>query len=100
MLDLGSLLMSMGLQAELNESRKQTEGANVYGSEGPAAESTNLVVDGVSAALNSVDSMVSAVANAVVPPTQPIANTLEACASVSAPSVDLSLPTSGASKKQ
>jgi len=91
MLDLGSLLVSMGLQSEMQTVRKDIEEAQVFG-EDLETESTSPVVDAVASTLESVENAASAVVNALAPPSEAVAGVLDACA-IQAPSVDLSLPT-------
>lgn len=97
MLDLGSLLVSMGLQSEMQTVRKDIENAQVFGDSQQEAESSP-VADAVASTLETVENAASSVANALTPPTGAVSAVLDACA-VSAPSVDLSLPTAPVSKK-
>lgn len=99
MLDLGSFLVSMGLQKEMQSVRKEIDGAEVFGQEAPVADSTNVFVDAVSSTLESVETAASAVVSSLTPSAGAVANVLDACA-VSAPSVDLSLPACSTGKKQ
>jgi len=99
MLDLGSFLVSMGLQKEMQNVRKEIDDAQVFGQEAPAAESTNAVVDAVSSTLETVENAASAVVSALTPPAGAVSSVLDSCAT-SAPTVDLSLPTSSTGKKQ
>lgn len=95
MLDLGSLLVSMGLQSEMKNVR--IEEAQVFG-ENQTEESNNAAVEAVDSALQSVDTAASALAGALTPPAGPVAAVLDSCVT-QAPSVDLSLPTVPVSKK-
>jgi len=97
MLDLGSLLVSMGLQSEMQTVRKDIEVAQVFGENNQETES-NAVVDAVASSLETVENAASAVANALTPPAGAVSGVLDACAS-HAPSVDFSLPTAPVFKK-
>jgi len=97
MLDLGSLLVSMGLQSEMQAVRKDIDEAQVFGDANQETES-NSVVDAVASTLETVESAASTVANALTPPAGAVTAVLDACAT-QAPSVDLSLPTAPVSKK-
>jgi len=96
MLDLGSLLVSMGLQSEMQSVQKEIGQADVFGQQQQTEQTQSTGM--VQAALDTVDNAASSVVNALTPPTQVMTQALDACA-VSAPTVDLSLPTSGSSKK-
>jgi hypothetical protein len=87
----------MGLQKEMQSVRKEIDAAQVFGQEQEVQES-NVVVDAVASSLETVENAASAVANALTPPTEMLTSTLDACA-VSAPTVDLSLPTYASGKK-
>lgn len=97
MLDLGSLLVSMGLQSEMQNVRKDIEEAQVFGDNQEVSE-PNTVVDAVASTLESVENVASSFANALTPPAGTVSSVLDACA-MEAPSVDLSLPTAPFSKK-
>lgn len=97
MLDLGSLLVSMGLQKEMQSVRKEIDGAQVFGQE-QEVQNTNVVVDAVASTLETVENAASSFVSALTPPTEPITAVLDAC-TVSAPTVNLSLPTVATGKK-
>lgn len=97
MLDLGSLLVSMGLQKEMQSVRTEIDDAQVFGQEEQAE--SNVVVDTVESTLQTVENAASSVVSALTPPAGVVSSVLEACA-ISAPTVDLSLPTAATGKKQ
>lgn len=97
MLDLMTLGLSMGAQSDLEKMREET-GVNTVHSEEQPAEQTVLsqAADVVGSTLNAVENVVSSVASSLVPSTEQVEGAMSV---MSAPTIDLSLPTSQKSNK-
>lgn len=96
MLDIATLLVSMGLQQEMKEVRQ--EGVFVDNDENNSTEETVITeaAEVVSEALNTVEETVMAVAESMVPTFDMVSDVMPEAGNFE---IDLSLPTCSSSKK-
>lgn len=100
MLDLMTLGVSMGLQKEVEKTRKETGATEVFADNSPVHSESSMTTaaTAVGSALNAAETAVCSAASSMLPSWEMIEGVVEAV-TPEAPTMDLTLPTQKPAKK-